>query len=95
MVTALIQGPPTNAQFGYEEKIEEQFASVNCAASICEVNDEQEQELHDDDALFRTPRIGLLPSRSCSTCKQQYGELGATLRSESDCDACRVYGARC
>ena len=46
---------------GGEGNVEQGAASVNCAVSICEVTDKPEQVSHNNDALFHTPKVSLLP----------------------------------
>ena len=54
-------------------------ASVNCAVSICQVN-----ETHDGDALLHTPKVGLLFLRFYSTSTTKLRNNAATKKSESD-----------
>ena len=72
VVVSLAQGSLTYAQVRYEENIEESVTTVKCAVRISEVNNEQEKVRHGNGALFRTPKIGLLPYKSRYFCKQQY-----------------------
>ena len=51
---------------GCDGEMEESVVSCNCAVSTCDLNDEPEHVWHDNDALFRTPKICLLPSKFCS-----------------------------
>ena len=62
MVTLLYtRSTDVQSIFGSKHGVEESVTSVNCAGSICEVNNEQEEVWQDSDTQFRTPKVGLLP----------------------------------
>ena len=70
--------------FGGEECVEESGASVHGAVSIREMNEEPQQVRHDRDTLSRTPRLGLLPFRFCSTTTVHTDNVAATKKLKDD-----------
>ena len=59
-------GTAVQSIFGGESGVEEGVV-LQTAVTIRELNDQPQRVWHDSDALFRTPRVGLLPFRFCSS----------------------------
>ena len=98
MVITLWQGLLTYAQFfGHKDGVEESVTSVNCAVSICEVKGKPAQVYHDNDAPFRTSRVGLLPFKFYSTSNStekmaaQQRNLKAIVMCAAQDTGCAVY----